>query len=750
MADVLNWLPNALDSQILTPQSGQADLVQGALQQAQMQAAQTAAKKAQLERMQQQQGMNTVNALANLDPNDPASTSKTMGALIQSGAFDAANAVGAGVLKRQAQAPQMQAAQAGLEGTSYGGAPGQPSGQSPQGQSPQGPSQAPQEDPNANLHSKLADDAEKLEAIPAGTARFAAAQPLIQQYVENHGIDPEHAQAFLDHLHNDPDGGTDYINKQVIAPLREAAAKQNPSSEHFLPGSGMSIEKAQHYTSPQGQMELAAMTKAGVDTSGIAAEAGRVNTTNAAGQDLPVLKTFQDPNTGTVYKAGEKFHAATAAQGFALQGAHPGVFGTPSQAELETTTIPVVTGSDKNGAPIITNKVVSKQQMLDATQSITPNTGQLNPRAFFSNFVLPHEGGLNPRDTNGTPSNFGINQAANKDIDVSKLTPETAAGVFEDRYFQSSKNLPPALAAVNADTEFMAGPDEAKALLQQSGGDPMRYMQLREAFLTGLAQKNPQKYGKYVPAWDQRNKDLTQFAQSAAGGGAIPGSAPNALPNSQQTAQAAGAATGAAAAAAQPGINDAATSAQDNQNFRTWATQYTGSQGNDQFAAVQQKRQQDLDLIGQVDAAANKPWAQQQASVNTLMQHLGIASPASSPEVALRLLQQKFGNAPGSINQKDPVAVIKYFTAYDAANADYKAKQIKAVQEWAASHPNAQDWNASEFQQSFNKQNPAGIFSDPSVWRGVSGTDGKPYVYTQTSSSGKKRYVVGGKPYGGQ
>lgn len=734
MADVLNWLPTALDSQILTPQSGQADLVQGALQQAQMQQAQTAAKEAQLKRMQAQQGMNTVSALANLDPNDNtgASAQKTMGALIQSGAFDAANALGTGILKRNAQAPQMQAQEKGIE-SSFGGAP--------QGQS------APVD--AAALHTNLADDAASLESIPAGAARVAAAQPLIQKYIQNHGIDPQHAQEFLDHLHNDPDGGTNYLNTAIIGPNKQAALAAAAPQEHFLPGSGLSLEKAQHYTSPQGLMELQAMKAGGVDTSGISDEATSVLKSNAAGQDLPVLKTFQDPDTGIVYKAGEKYHASTAQKGFALQDSHPGVFGNPSQAELETTTVPVVTGTDVNGQPIITPKVVSKQQMLDATQSITPTTGQLDPHAFFKNFVLPHEGGLNPKDTNGSPSNFGINQKNNPEVDVTKLTSDQAADIFANKYYQNSKSLPPALAAVNADTEFMVGADEAQKLLKQSGGDPTRYIQARSGYLNGLIASNPAKYGKYAQVWNQRTQDLGQFAQSAAGG-AIPGAGPSALPNSIQTAGAAGAAAGAQTAAAQPGLNSAATSAQQNQDFRNWATQYVGPQGNQQFATLQNKRQQDLDLISQVDAAANKPWADKQAAVNTVLQHLGIVGSATSPEIALRLIQQKFGNAPGSINQKDPVAVIKYFTAYDAANADYQAKQIKAVQDWAAQHPDSKDWNAAEFQQSFNQQHPAGIFTDPSVWAGVSGADGKPYVRTQTSSAGNKRYVVGGKPYGGQ
>ena len=53
-------------------------------------------------------------------------------------------------------------------------------------------------------------------------------------------------------------------------------------------------------------------------------------------------------------------------------------------------------------------------------------TGGVDPSNFDDavNDTFRFEGGLNPRDTNGTPSNYGINQKANPDVDVRSLTPE--------------------------------------------------------------------------------------------------------------------------------------------------------------------------------------------------------------------------------------------------------------------------------------------------------------------------------------
>lgn len=186
---------------------------------------------------------------------------------------------------------------------------------------------------------------------------------------------------------------------------------------------------------------------------------------------------------------------------------------------------------DVNGVPV----TATTQRFLEmagaggspasAAGSAAPAQGgaRLDPHAFFKGFVLPHEGGLNPADLNGSPTNFGFNQAANSDIDVRKLTPDTAAARFADNYFAQSgaADLPPALAAVHADTYFI-NPAKAKQLLAQSGGDPGKYMDLRSAWLQHIAQTNPDA-AKYGPVWAKRDADLRALSdQLAAGQGGAP------------------------------------------------------------------------------------------------------------------------------------------------------------------------------------------------------------------------------------
>ncbi len=144
--------------------------------------------------------------------------------------------------------------------------------------------------------------------------------------------------------------------------------------------------------------------------------------------------------------------------------------------------------------------------------------GRLDPVAFYNAFTGPHEGGYAAHDANGAPVNHGINQSANPGVDVANLTLPQAAQIFANKYYpKDAANLPPALAAVYADTAFI-NPQRAQQFLQQSGGDPVKYMQLRQAWMSNLVQSDPTKYQKYARAWNNRNNDLTAFSQNLAQG----------------------------------------------------------------------------------------------------------------------------------------------------------------------------------------------------------------------------------------
>ena len=133
--------------------------------------------------------------------------------------------------------------------------------------------------------------------------------------------------------------------------------------------------------------------------------------------------------------------------------------------------------------------------------------------------TLKFEGGLNPRDTTGLPSMRGISQAAHPNIDVTKLTPEQTKDIYRKEYWQgiNASNLPPEIREMAYDTAVMAGPGRAKQLLAQSENDPEKFMSARRDFLNSLVERNPEKYGKYAKAWENRNRALE--GGDTAGGG---------------------------------------------------------------------------------------------------------------------------------------------------------------------------------------------------------------------------------------
>lgn len=188
------------------------------------------------------------------------------------------------------------------------------------------------------------------------------------------------------------------------------------------------------------------------------------------------------------------------------------------------TAVPGVT--DANGNPIFYDANASPDEATRqargggvATSNVAPEgdyaqghgiTGGF--QGVYHGFVAPHEGGYTPSDGNGAPANMGINQKANPDIDVENLTPEKAQQIYHDRYWVPSgaDHLPAQLSAIQFDTAVNMGVPAAMRLLQQSGGDPQRYLQLREDRFRQIAEADPAKADR-LPAWLNRNRDLAQY-----------------------------------------------------------------------------------------------------------------------------------------------------------------------------------------------------------------------------------------------
>ena len=128
-------------------------------------------------------------------------------------------------------------------------------------------------------------------------------------------------------------------------------------------------------------------------------------------------------------------------------------------------------------------------------------------------FIFTAEGGFVAKDgLSGAPANFGINQAANPDIDVKSLTKEQAAEIYRTRYWNplNAEDLPPQLAIAAFDTAVNMGVGTAKRLLSQSNGDLAKFMELRRDAYNKIVSANPDQ-SKFLKGWMNRVDKLEKF-----------------------------------------------------------------------------------------------------------------------------------------------------------------------------------------------------------------------------------------------
>jgi len=94
-------------------------------------------------------------------------------------------------------------------------------------------------------------------------------------------------------------------------------------------------------------------------------------------------------------------------------------------------------------------------------------------------FVLGQEGGYKDKDGNtGNPVNFGINQKFHPNVDVKKLTVDQARDIYKSEYWDQigGDKLNPVAAKIALDAAVNQGPEYAKKLIAETGGDPVKMM----------------------------------------------------------------------------------------------------------------------------------------------------------------------------------------------------------------------------------------------------------------------------------
>jgi hypothetical protein len=145
--------------------------------------------------------------------------------------------------------------------------------------------------------------------------------------------------------------------------------------------------------------------------------------------------------------------------------------------------------------------------------------------------TLRYEGGYVENDAGKGPSKFGINKAANPDVDIKNLTKDKARELYKKRYWDaiggdSLAAKDPALAKVAFDTAVNMGPEKAKQLVEQSKGNPAAMLQMRQQHYDKLVETDPKKFAPYKSGWDSRLADLATSIIPSAEAGELPKEAP--------------------------------------------------------------------------------------------------------------------------------------------------------------------------------------------------------------------------------
>jgi hypothetical protein len=151
--------------------------------------------------------------------------------------------------------------------------------------------------------------------------------------------------------------------------------------------------------------------------------------------------------------------------------------------------------------------------------------------------VLSNEGGYNPKDANGSPTNFGINFKANAGVlkgmgitaaNFKNMTQDQAAQIYASKYWPQSgaEKLPPAMQAPYFDV-YVRSPKIAKMAMAQSGGDPQKFMQIANSAFQSMASNPNSGTAPYKQAWATRDAGNMALV---AGSAPVQGSAQTGAP----------------------------------------------------------------------------------------------------------------------------------------------------------------------------------------------------------------------------
>lgn len=140
------------------------------------------------------------------------------------------------------------------------------------------------------------------------------------------------------------------------------------------------------------------------------------------------------------------------------------------------------------------------------------------------NFVMNQlEGGDKVHiDSDGGTTKFGINHLHNemKPDEVANLTPEQAAARYKEKYWNPMgiDKMSPDMQIVAFDAAVQHGADaHTKKMIEDSGGDAEKLIELRRDYYMQLAKKDPEKNGPQLRGWMNRLGQVKAQVEAARG-----------------------------------------------------------------------------------------------------------------------------------------------------------------------------------------------------------------------------------------
>jgi len=125
-------------------------------------------------------------------------------------------------------------------------------------------------------------------------------------------------------------------------------------------------------------------------------------------------------------------------------------------------------------------------------------------------------------DSDGGTTKFGINHLHNemKPEEVAKLSPEQAMAHYKEKYWKPMgiDNMSPDMQIVAFDAAVQHGADaDTKKMIEESGGDAEKLIELRRDYYLQLAKQNPEKNGPQLRGWMNRLGQIKSQVEAARG-----------------------------------------------------------------------------------------------------------------------------------------------------------------------------------------------------------------------------------------